>query len=59
MTMCKKCGSENTDNAKFCLECGANLVEQRKESEITKCIKCGAELPKKAKFCSECGTALS
>lgn len=57
MTICKKCGSENTDNAKFCLECGANLVEQRKESEITKCIKCGAELPKKAKFCSECGAS--
>ncbi len=57
MTICKKCGSENTDNAKFCLECGANLVEQKKESEITKCINCGAELPVKAKFCSECSAS--
>lgn len=30
MVFCSKCGSKNSDNAKYCNECGANL-ELRKE----------------------------
>ena len=43
-----ECGAENT--GKFCSECGASLVVQKK-----KCIKCGAEINADMKFCPECG----
>ena len=47
--ICPKCG-EKTVKGKFCLNCGAMLVN--------KCMKCGAEMPEGAKFCNECGNKL-
>ena len=44
---CTSCTAENPEHAKFCLECGAQVV--------TRCAACGAELPARAKFCLECG----
>jgi len=44
---CTSCTAENPEHAKFCLECGAQVV--------TRCATCGAELPGRAKFCLECG----
>ena len=49
--ICPKCGSEMKKGLKFCSECGASLVVQKK-----KCIKCGAEINADMKFCPECGT---
>ena len=48
--ICPKCGSEMKKGLKFCSECGASLVVQKKE-----CIKCGAEINADMKFCPECG----
>ena len=48
--ICQKCGSEMKKGLKFCSECGALLVVQKK-----KCIKCGAEINADMKFCPECG----
>ena len=48
--ICPKCGSEMKKGLKFCSECGASLVVQKK-----KCIKCGAEINEDMKFCPECG----
>ena len=48
--ICPKCGSEMKKGLKFCSECGASLVVQKK-----KCIKCGAEINADMKFCPECG----
>ena len=31
---CKVCGTENTDNSKFCKECGANLTEMCNNKDI-------------------------
>lgn len=47
--ICKNCGYENPDTAKFCNECGEKL-----ESEIT-CPECGCKNKVGAKFCNECG----
>jgi class 3 adenylate cyclase len=44
---CPKCKAENSDRARFCLECGASFP--------TRCAGCGAELPSRARFCLECG----
>ncbi len=49
---CPKCSAEIPAEAKFCLNCGAKLVE------TMNCPKCNAELPKNAKFCSSCGYKL-
>src|SRR5215475_14647306 len=47
---CSKCGAENPDRAKFCIECAAPFVSQ--------CPSCNAENPPTAKFCLECAQPL-
>ena len=47
--ICPSCGKK-TPKGKFCMECGAPLVN--------KCPNCGAEVPQGGKFCLECGTKL-
>ncbi|MDA2919106.1 TOMM system kinase/cyclase fusion protein [Desulfobacterota bacterium AH_259_B03_O07] len=48
--ICTGCGSENSDEAKFCIECGVPLANR--------CPNCGSENLPQAKFCSECGTSI-
>jgi ribosomal protein L40E len=48
---CPRCQSENPQQAKFCLECGARLAQV--------CVKCQTELPTGAKFCFECGQPIA
>ena len=49
MSTCPNCSAELEENAKFCMECGTPIPQNKK------CIKCGIELPLKAKFCFGCG----
>ncbi|SMG07409.1 FISUMP domain-containing protein [Fibrobacter sp. UWB13] len=49
MPVCSKCGAELDEAAKFCMECGTPVSQNKK------CVKCGAELPNNAKFCFSCG----
>jgi hypothetical protein len=46
---CPKCGAVVKAHSKFCVECGASLLDERV------CSKCGAKLSAETKFCSECG----
>lgn len=48
---CPQCGQPVSQDAKFCMSCGANLMPAKK-----KCPGCGTELDAGAKFCPECGT---
>src|SRR5262249_20308045 len=48
---CSKCGAENPDRTRFCVECASQFARR--------CPSCGAENPPTAKFCLECATALS
>lgn len=59
MVMCKNCGCELPEGAKFCKECGSEIIEEElvPVNENTFCSNCGCELPEGAKFCKECGTA--
>src|SRR5215472_7095651 len=43
---CSKCGAENPDRAKFCVECASPFARR--------CPSCNAENPTTAKFCLEC-----
>jgi class 3 adenylate cyclase/tetratricopeptide (TPR) repeat protein len=45
---CPKCDTENPEQARFCLNCGARLA--------LACPQCGTELPPQARFCFACGT---
>lgn len=49
MPICSKCGAELDEAAKFCMECGTPVSQNKK------CVKCGAELPNNAMFCFSCG----
>ena len=47
---CLKCGAENPDRAKFCIECASPFARP--------CPSCNAENPTIAKFCLECAQPL-
>ena len=47
---CTKCGAENPDRAKFCVECASPFARR--------CPFCNAENPPNAKFCLECAKPL-
>src|SRR5262249_6544340 len=47
---CSKCGAENPDQAKFCVECASPFARR--------CHSCNAENPPAAKFCLECAKPL-
>ena len=53
---CTTCGSNNPENANFCINCGQELEKNEIKSRI--CPECGAENPIDAKFCMECGENL-
>src|SRR4030043_1698869 len=48
---CPKCQTENSENLKFCGECGAKLEKV--------CPHCNSSNPPQFKFCGECGRNLS
>jgi class 3 adenylate cyclase len=48
---CPGCERENPDEARFCLQCGAQLS--------VSCPSCGVPLPPGARFCLDCGRAVT
>ena len=54
--ICSNCGSENTETAKFCIECGQNIQTNIETENI--CYGCGTISPPGIKFCPECGQNL-
>lgn len=48
---CSKCGSDNLEKAKFCIECGHKI-------EVP-CPQCGVANTPTSKFCLECGHSLT
>ncbi len=47
---CSKCGAENPERAKYCVECASPFLRR--------CPSCNAENPLNAKFCLECAKPL-
>jgi Double zinc ribbon len=47
---CSKCGSDNREGRKFCVQCGQALK--------LVCPSCGAPSAPREKFCGDCGAAL-
>lgn len=56
MVRCQNCGTEAVDGAKFCKNCGSEIVIEEVDENGTKfCSNCGFEMPKSTRFCPECG----
>lgn len=51
---CPSCGAKIADGAKFCFNCGKEVVDPNS----TVCPKCNSKLPLGAKFCFNCGAKL-
>lgn len=49
---CRACGAEAEPDAKFCDQCGGEIVGP------VACAKCGADLEPDARFCDQCGATI-
>ena len=56
---CSNCGSEVKEGAKFCRECGTEIVEKTEVLEGNTCSECGNLLEENALFCNNCGRRVS
>ena len=60
--VCKKCGTHNPSNYKFCAGCGSSeLVSEAPasaEQSTVLCSHCGAVSPSNCRFCISCGKTL-
>ena len=58
MVSCQNCGTEAEEGARFCKNCGSEIVyEEVNDNETKFCSNCGFEMPKATRFCPECGNA--
>jgi hypothetical protein len=59
---CKVCGDENPTDARFCIDCGAALVEAATGPTARlagiPCPSCRASNPENARFCVVCGQSM-
>ena len=51
--LCNKCKSPNKSDAKFCMNCGSAIIEEKLEGKT--CPSCGVSIKEGAKFCMRCG----
>ncbi len=61
---CNSCGVDNPPEARFCFECGKNIISKSplspsNEDKVLHCSKCGVSNPRNMSFCFECGTPLT
>lgn len=55
--ICAECGTENDPEAKFCVNCGADIVTQQMYKRV--CRQCGREIEEGSKFCPNCGAEIA
>ena len=54
---CPKCGSDNLNNSRRCVNCGSPLQSAPVASSF--CPRCGAEVPNGSNFCPKCGNKIN
>ncbi|MFH0986865.1 MAG: zinc ribbon domain-containing protein [Candidatus Micrarchaeota archaeon] len=55
MKTCMGCKYKNSDDLKYCTNCGSKLRTTSDPVQKTGCVKCGTMIPYELKFCTECG----
>ena len=61
MAKCPKCGCLVIDNAKFCKNCGSEIVQEEEINDVVSkntCPSCGEEVDEGMKFCNNCGSEI-
>jgi RNA polymerase subunit RPABC4/transcription elongation factor Spt4 len=53
IVLCNKCKAPNKSDAKFCMNCGSAIMEEKQEGKS--CPSCGVLAKEGAKFCMKCG----
>ncbi len=53
---CNNCGTENSNENKFCVSCGTELKNLKKDHIY--CGNCGSENNKESNYCDNCGSRL-
>jgi hypothetical protein len=51
--LCNKCKAPNKSDAKFCMNCGSAIIEEKLEGKT--CPSCGVSIKEGTKFCMRCG----
>ncbi len=64
MKKCPTCKSENSDDTRFCKNCGENIVSISTQglpsnSYMVRCPKCGESNPSTTRYCARCGQPLT
>lgn len=58
MLTCPKCGAQNAEGQKFCVDCGARLASGIQQQTAV-CANCGLQNTAGQKYCVACGGKLS
>lgn len=60
MVTCQNCGMEMDDTAKFCKNCGSEIIQEEavEISTVNLCPSCGSEINDDIKFCPNCGSKI-
>lgn len=56
---CTNCQTQLTDDAKFCPECGTQVIAPEDKPQPRFCLHCGVRLTENAKFCLACGSRVT
>lgn len=62
MAKCPKCGCLVIDDAKFCKNCGSEIIQKVETNVVVSmntCPSCGEEVSEGMKFCKNCGSKIS
>jgi len=57
--ICQECNAANVSTAKFCVNCGAEIILPKEEPTGAICQECGVENELAAKFCFQCGSKIT
>lgn len=56
--VCQECNTPNEPKAKFCVNCGTEIILPKEKTKDLVCQECGADNDQKAKFCFQCGAEM-
>jgi len=57
MPYCRNCGTQLTDNARYCYKCGTPTTNTT--TNTIHCQNCNTELNNNARYCYKCGTPIN